>query len=97
MKGRIDVLDDDNIALVYGTTTEALRQHEDACKAILHSGYNATRGDMGKVASVPDFVVMDWCIKRGITWNDFISKREWDEEFLNSDHAKPYRVWAGRV
>ena len=66
MKGRIDVLDDDNIALVYGTTTEALRQHEDACAAIRNAGYRATNGEMGKVASVPDFVVMDWCIKRGV-------------------------------
>lgn len=97
MKGRIDVLDDDNLAFVYGTTTDALRQHEDHCAAIRNSGYRATRGDMGQVASIPDYVVMDWCLKRGVPFERFMASNEWNEEFLNSDHAKPYRVWAGRV
>lgn len=97
MKSRIDVLDDDNIALVYGTTTDALREAADHSAAIRNSGYRATRGDMGQVASVPDYVVMDWCIKRGISWSAFVASDEWNREFLNSEQAKPYRTWAGNV
>jgi hypothetical protein len=97
MKGRIDVLDDNNIALVYGTTTDALKEAADHAAAIRNSGYRATRGDMGQVASIPDFVVMDWCIKRGVDYHDFMRTDQWNAEFLNSDHAKPYRTWAGRL
>jgi hypothetical protein len=97
MKGRIDVLDNDNIALVYGTTTDALKEAADHAAAIRNSGYRATRGDMGQVASIPDFVVMDWCIKRGIPFERFMASNEWNDEFLNSEQAKPYRTWAGRL
>lgn len=97
MKSRIDVLDDDNIAFVYSTTTDALGIAADHAADIRNSGYRATRGDMGQVASIPDYVVMNWCIERGVPWAEFMRTDAWNDEFLNSDHAKPFRTWAGRV
>ena len=97
MQDRIDVLDNDRIAIVAQTTTDALRVSADYAASIRHDGYNAAKGDMGQIASVPAYMVKAFCNLKGITWDRFIRTSEFDSEFLNSPEVAQFRTWAGRV
>jgi hypothetical protein len=97
MQDRIDVLDNDRIVIVAQTTTDALRASADHAAAIRNAGYNAAKGDMGKVASVPSYMIKAFCNLKGITWDQFMRTGEWDEEFLNSPEIAGFRTWKGTV
>lgn len=97
MQDRIDIVDNDHIAIVAETTTDALRVSADFASAIRNSNYSAAKGDMGLVCSAPIWVVKQWCNNHGITWDRFTRSNEFNEPFLNSPENAPFRTWAGSV
>jgi hypothetical protein len=49
-----------------------------------------------ELATVPGEFIEHWCHVRGITFAAFMRDETIQTEFINSDFAKPFRVWKGR-
>ena len=98
IKDRLDILDDDTLAIVSEVATDDLRALADHCAAIRSTGQNKIIGkDMSHVASVPVWLVKAFCNNKGITWAQFMRNGEFDEEFLNMPETKAFRTWEGRI
>lgn len=97
MRDTLEILDDDRLAIVSHATTDALRVAADYAATVRDSGYNAAKGDMGYVGSVPLFVIRQWCNANGVDYGHFCRSNEFNERFLNSPEVQPFRTWKGSL
>lgn len=97
MRDTLEILDNDNLVIVSHATTDALRAAADYAAAVRDSGYDATKGDMGYVGSVPVFVIRQWCNDNGIDYRDFCRSDKYNERLLNSPEVQAFRTWKGRL
>ena len=49
------------------------------------------------VASVDQAVIIDWCNKRGITFQRFMNDQSLINSFLDDPDNSSFRIWKGRV
>ena len=54
-------------------------------------------GEMRHAAKIPWVVSEERRKKRGISFHQMMSDQAIAAEFLNSEEARPYRIWQGRV
>jgi hypothetical protein len=51
---------------------------------------------MYELATVPGEFIEHWCHVNGVAWRDFMTSQTVQTDFINSDFAKPFRVWKGK-
>jgi hypothetical protein len=56
----------------------------------------ATANDVYELATIPGEFIEHWCAVNGIAWADFMSNPSIQTDFINSEFAKPFRVWKGK-
>lgn len=71
---------------------EQFRDHVKLCERLSEDRRNTT-GDMVMLGEVPGEVVEKYCNERGIPFASFIRSTELQTEFINSEYARPFRVW----
>lgn len=82
---------DKAVDLVYADMDQ-MRALERHCEALSAQKQNTT-GDVVMLAEVPAEVLEKYCNERGIAWADFMRSRDIQTEFINSEYARPFRVW----
>lgn len=94
---RLEVLDDNTLAIVSEVTTDELRQLADHCERVRNTGH-VKASDMTPIASAPEWVCRDFCNRKGIDYSrQFLATGEYDIEFLNSPEMAAFRYWKGRL
>ena len=89
---RVMTRDGENaIDLVYADMDQ-MRELERHCDALSAHKQNTT-GDVVMLAEVPAEVLEKYCNECGIEWSDFMRSRDIQTEFINSEYARPFRVW----
>ena len=89
---------DDADKLVMATTIDkrALDAQAEHCKALRNSG--AGNGKDDKLCmSVDPWVVNDWCVKRGMTFAEFMRDRKMQNRFIEDPDNAAFRVWEGKL
>lgn len=95
MRAWIEDLDDDTVAMVHGVAGEDLDALATYCRASGEA--HKTGGDMKHAMSVDGAVILDWCNKRGVTWQQFMSDSALQVRFLDDPDNAPFRIWKGRI
>lgn len=72
---------------------EPVRQH---AQFLRESGKKGDR-EMRHAGKIPTSVIMQYIRKAGITFHEFMASPEHSKAMLNSEEARPYRIWEGRV
>lgn len=89
---RVMTRDGENaIDLVYADM-EQLRGLGSHCAALSAHKSNTT-GDVVMLAEVPAEVLEKYCNERGIAWMEFMRSNDLQTDFINSEYARPFRVW----
>lgn len=96
MKFDIHTVGDDALAGVHEITTAELQAFKDRAAALRNGGHTVSK-EFKLAASVPAFVVYDWCNKRGISHEEFMRNPKLADAFLNDPDNKAFRIWEGRV
>jgi len=72
---------------------DAVAEH---CKALRSAG--AGNGKDDKLAmSAPGWVVNDWCVRKGITFAEFMRDQRMQTRFVEDPDNSAFRVWQGRL
>lgn len=95
MKQSLDVLDDDNLVIKTYADLDEMDAVTRECARIREQ--TKSTGDVTRVASVPQELVVRFCDMKGITFADFMRHGEFDREFLNSPEVQAFRTWQGRL
>lgn len=88
-------IDDDTVASVNSTSREALDLVATYCREAGEA--QKSGGDFKHAATVPGWVIVDWCNKHGITFKDLMRDNKIQDRFLNDPANAPFRVWKGRI
>lgn len=96
MKSDVISVDEDHLAFVNEITHAELQAYKDRAAALRNGGHKVSK-EFKLAASVPAFVVYDWCNKRGITHDEFMRNPKLADAFLNDPDNKAFRIWEGRV
>lgn len=94
MRAWMEDVGEDEVALVHGVSGADLDVIATYCR---ETGDNSHKGDFKHAARVDGTVIMDWCNKRGIPWNQFFIDPKLAERFLDDPDNAPFRIWKGRV
>lgn len=72
---------------------DAVAEH---CKAQRNLG--AGNGKDEKLAmSVPGWVINDWCVKKSITFAEFMRDQRVQTRFIDDPDNAAFRIWTGKV
>lgn len=85
-------------ALLMGVTIDkrTLQAQAEHCKALRSAGVG--NGKDEKLAmSVDGWVINDWCVKKGITFAEFMRDRKLQTRFIEDPDNAAFRVWEGRL
>jgi hypothetical protein len=95
---RFDLVDagGDSLAAVHEISLAEIQQAKDHAAGLRGVGHTGTK-DMKLAAQVPDFVVYDWCNKRGIKFQEFIRDDRLVTAFLDDPDNKAFRIWEGKI
>lgn len=94
-KAWIEDIDDEHMAFVHATSGDDLDTLATYCREA--GDAHRAGGDLKHVASVDSAVIIDWCNKRGITFQQFMRDQDLLTKFLDDPVNAPFRVWKGRV
>jgi hypothetical protein len=89
---------EDSDKLILATTADKrdLDALADHCAALRNVG--AGNGKDEKLAmSVDGWVVNDWCVKKGVTFREFMRDRKLQTRFIEDPDNRAFRVWEGRL
>lgn len=95
MKQSLDVLDDEHLVIKTYADLDEMDAVTRECARIREQ--TRSTGDVTRVASVPQELVIRFCDLKGITYSQFMSGNAYDKEFLNSEEVKAFRTWQGRL
>lgn len=96
MKSDIRIVDGEHLALVNEISQAEVQAYKDRAAALRNGGHTG-QDDMRLAASVPGFVIADWCNKRGIEWDEFMRNPRMAAAFLDDPDNKAFRIWEGRI
>ncbi|MHC9085345.1 hypothetical protein ACYX7E_09935 [Luteimonas sp. RIT-PG2_3] len=95
MRAWIEEIDDDTVAMVHGVDGSDLDTLATYCREAAES--QKSNSEMKLAASVDGTVILDWCNRRGITWQQFMADQALQARFLDDPVNLPFRVWKGRI
>lgn len=95
MRAWINDIDEDTVAFVHGTAGEDLDALATHCREVAE--VQKAGGDMKLAMSVDGTVIIDWCNKRGITWQQFMQDSAIQTRFLDDPDNAVFRIWKGRI
>lgn len=84
--------------LLMATTIDkrVLDAQAEHCKALRSAGFGNGKDD--KLAmSVDGWVINDWCVKKGITFAEFMRDQKLQTRFVEDPANAAFRVWEGRL
>jgi hypothetical protein len=67
------------------------------CAALRSAGAVQNKDGDKLAASVPGWVINDWCTRKGITFRQFMQDRVIQDRFLMDPDNAAFRVWQGRI
>lgn len=89
---RVMTRDGDNTVDLVFANMDDLREVERHCELISRDT-DKVRGDIVTLAEVPGVVLEKYCNERGVRWDEFMKSTDLQTEFINSEYAKPFRIW----
>lgn len=92
----IDSVDGDKVTTVTAASADDIQAVADHCAALRSAGIVGTP-DEKLAASVPGWVINDWCIQKGIAFSEFMRNRSVQDRFLDDPDNRAFRVWQGRI
>lgn len=95
MRAWIEDIDDDTVAFVHKADGADLDRLITYCREKAEN--EKSRHDMKHVASVDQAVIIDWCNRRGVTFQRFMSDPSLQAGFLDDPDNVAFRIWKGRV
>ena len=95
MRAWIEDVDDETVAFVHKAEGADLDRLITYCREKAEN--EKSRHDMKHVASVDQAVIIDWCNKRGITFQRFMNDQSLVNAFLDDPDNSAFRIWKGRV
>lgn len=95
MRAWIKDVDEDTIAMVHGVSGEDLDTLATHCREA--SDAQKSGGDMKLAMTVDGTVILDWCNKRGVTWQQFMRDSALQVRFLDDPDNSVFRIWKGRI
>lgn len=95
---RADLIDlgDGREAIVHAVDAAEVQAIKDNCAALRSAGHIGSN-DSRLAASVPGWVILDWCNKKGLTWAHFMSDRKAQTRFLDDPDNSAFRIWTGKI
>ena len=96
MKASQVQVDSGHEAHVYEAKTDDLRSVADYARGRQDAGIHGDK-DFKLAATVPVFIIHEFLNHKGLTWKEFMRDEKLQTWFLDSDYAKPFRVWKGRI
>jgi hypothetical protein len=88
--------DDDKLILATTVDKRDLDTLADHCAAMRSIG--AGNGKDDKLAmSVDGWVINDWCVKKGITFSQFMRDQKMQTRFVEDPDNAAFRIWTGRL
>lgn len=92
----IEAIDNDTLLLAATADKREVDMVAEHCKALRSIG--AGNGKDDKLAmTAPGWVVNDWCVRKGITFAEFMRDRKLQTRFIEDPDNAAFRVWQGRV
>jgi hypothetical protein len=78
------------------------QESQDVDPVLQHVKYLRETGQTGSsemrhAAKIPWIVSENWRKKRGISFHEMMANPVHAAAFLNSEEARPYRIWPGKV
>ena len=78
------------------------REAQDVEPVMIHAKYLRDSGQVGSsemrhAAKIPWVVSENWRKARGISFHEMMANPVHAAAFLNSEEARPYRIWKGKV
>lgn len=75
---------------------------QDVEPVLQHAKYLRDSGQVGSnemrhAAKIPWVVSEEWRKRRGISFHEMMANPVHAAAFLNSEEARPYRIWQGRI
>lgn len=93
----IDAHDDaDTFVMAATVDVRTLQAQAEHCKAMRDAGLG-NRKDEKLAMSVDPWVINDWCVKRGITFAEFMRDQKLQTKFVDDPANAAFRVWEGKL
>lgn len=87
---------DDTFVMATTIDKRVLDAQADHCKALRNAGAGNGKDDKLCMSADP-WVVNDWCVKRGMTFAQFMRDPKAQARFVEDPDNAAFRVWEGRL
>lgn len=89
---------DDADKLIFAATADRrdIQAVADHCAAQRSAGVGSGRDDK-LVMTVDGWVINDWCVKRGITFAEFMRDERLQTRFCEDPDNAAFRIWQGKL
>lgn len=94
MRAWIQDIDEDHVAFVHAVSGEDLDTLATYCR---ETSAGPQSSDFKHAASVDGAVIMAWCNKRGVPWDQFFRDDKLVNQFLDDPDNGTFRIWKGKV
>lgn len=92
----IEALDNDTLLMASTADKRDVDAVAEHCAALRSVG--AGNGKDEKLAmSAPGWVVNDWCVKKGISFAEFMRSQKLQTRFVEDPDNAAFRIWTGRL
>ncbi len=96
MRAWLENLNTKQDVIYHAVDREELEIVKDHAAALRGIGVTGTKDDK-LAATMPGWVILDWCNKHGITWPQFWADKSLAEKMLADPDNAAFRVWEGKL
>ena len=93
----IDRVDGDTVVAFNATAKADVDTVAEHCAALRSAGAVQNKDGDKLAASVPGWVIHDWCTRKGLTFRQFMQDRSLQDRFLMDPDNAAFRVWEGKL
>lgn len=82
--------------IIHEVSAEAVNAVKEHCTALRSAGVQGS-SEMRYAATVPGWVILDWCNRRGVEWARFMRDEALQKSFLDDPDNSAFRIWQGKI
>lgn len=82
--------------ITHEVSADAVNAVKEHCAALRSAGVTGSN-EMRYAATVPGWVILDWCNRKGVEWGRFMRDEALQSLFLDDPDNSAFRIWQGKI
>lgn len=97
MRFRLEGLDDQHDVAIHEVDKADLDLIAAECMALRSAGMTKTSDGDWHVMKADGWTINDWCVRKGVTFAQFMRDRLLQDRFINDPDNSAFRIHTGRI